>query len=70
MNREIERDTVCPEYNFSAGVRGKYHLDYSHGTNVVLLDPDVAAVFKDAAAVNAALCVPAQVAKTYAGGKC
>jgi hypothetical protein len=37
------------------GVRGKYHAAYSKGTNLVLLSPDIAAVFPTAEAVNGAL---------------
>ncbi len=37
------------------GVRGKYVERYREGTNLVLLDPDVAAAFPDAKAVNDAL---------------
>jgi len=48
-------DGMRAEYDFSAGVRGKYATRYSTGTNVVLLDPDVAATFRDAEAVNRAL---------------
>jgi hypothetical protein len=48
-------DDLRAEYDFSAGVRGKHHEAYHKGTNVVLLDPDVAEVFKDSAAVNSAL---------------
>jgi hypothetical protein len=47
-----------PEYDFSqmkGGVRGKYVERYREGTNLVLLDPDVAAAFPDAKAVNDAL---------------
>jgi hypothetical protein len=36
-------------------VRGKYAERYARGTNVVLLDPDVAEVFPDPASVNRAL---------------
>ena len=43
------------EYDFSRGVRGKYARRFAQGTNVVLLDPDVAAAFPDSAAVNRAL---------------
>ncbi len=43
------------EYDFSKGVRAKYLERYRAGTNVVLLEPDVARVFKDSAAVNEAL---------------
>jgi hypothetical protein len=44
-----------PEYDFSNAVRGKYYERYRQGTNVVLLDPDVADVFPNATAVNDAL---------------
>jgi len=43
------------EYDFRDGIRGKYAERYARGTNVVLLDPDVAEVFPDSAAVNRAL---------------
>jgi hypothetical protein len=43
------------EYDFSGGVRGKYAARYAEGTNLVRLDPDVAKVFPDSAAVNDAL---------------
>ena len=43
------------EYDFSGGVRGKHAARYAEGTNVVLLDPDVAKVFRDSASVNEAL---------------
>ena len=48
-------DDMLPEYDFSNAVRGKYYDQYRQGTNVVLLDSDVAEVFPNAAAVNAAL---------------
>ncbi len=44
-----------PEYDFSDAVRGKYAKRYAEGTNVVVLDPDVAAKFKTSEAVNDAL---------------
>lgn len=43
------------EYDFTGGVRGKYAARFRRGTNLVLLDPDVAATFQDAEAVNRAL---------------
>ena len=55
---EPEEDDLRPEYDFSrmkGGVRGKYVDRYREGTNLVLLDPDVAAAFPDAKAVNEAL---------------
>jgi hypothetical protein len=43
------------EYDFSAGVVGKYAARYAGGTNIVLLDADVACVFPDSKSVNSAL---------------
>lgn len=43
------------EYDFGKGVKGKYAKKYKAGTNIVLLDPDVARVFKTPALVNQAL---------------
>ncbi len=54
----VEEDDLRPEYDFSqmtGGVRGKYVERYREGTNLVLLDPDIAAAFPDAKAVNDAL---------------
>jgi len=50
-----DRDTVRPEYDFSAGVRGVTAARYRQGTNVILLDPSLLDVFPDAASVNEAL---------------
>ena len=55
---EPEEDDLRSEYDFSrmkGGVRGKYVERYREGANLVLLDPDVAAAFPDAKAVNEAL---------------
>ena len=43
------------EYDFSGGIRGKYVDRYRRGTNVVLLDPEVAEAFPDSKSVNDAL---------------
>jgi hypothetical protein len=51
---ELEEDQI-PETDFSGGVRGKYYERAMQGTNVVLLEPDVAMVFRDSAVVNQAL---------------
>jgi hypothetical protein len=69
MNRKANTksaDEMRPEYDFSGGVRGKFYKEYMKGTNVVLLDPDVAEVFPDSQAVNEALRVLAQLAKRQA----
>lgn len=41
-----------PEYDFSGGVRGKNAARFAAGTNLVLLDPDVASEFASAKEVN------------------
>jgi len=51
------------EYDFSKGVRGKYARRYAEGTNVVVLAPDVAAMFPNAKAVNEALRALLQIAR-------
>lgn len=53
-----ERDELRPEYDFSkmqGGVRGKYVQRYRQGTNLVLLERDVANVFPNDRAVNETL---------------
>lgn len=56
--RDDERDPdMLGEYDFSkmVGVRGKYAERFSAGSNVVVLEPDVAEVFPTSEAVNEAL---------------
>jgi hypothetical protein len=43
------------EYDLPHGVRGKYARRYGQGTNVVVLEPDVAKAFPSSAAVNTSL---------------
>lgn len=43
------------EYDFSGGTRGKYAERFKQGSNVVVLDPDVAAEFPTRESVNKAL---------------
>lgn len=43
------------EYDFNHGIRGKYAKRYAQGTNVVVIDPDVAEYFPDHDSVNEAL---------------
>jgi hypothetical protein len=56
---ETPNNTTDPdmkaEYDFSKGIRGKYAKRYAEGTNVVVLAPDVAAVFPTSEVVNTAL---------------
>jgi hypothetical protein len=68
MKKEIDEleDELRPEYDFSSmtgGVRGKYVERYRSGTNVVLLDQDVAKVFPTSTSVNEALRLLLQVAQ-------
>jgi hypothetical protein len=50
-----KKPEMLDEYDFSSGVRGKYASRYRQGTNVVVLDPDVARVFPTSKLVNKAL---------------
>ena len=54
-SRARDRDTMLPEYDFSKGVRGKYASRLRPGSQIIVLDPDVAAAFGDAKSVNRAL---------------
>jgi hypothetical protein len=69
---ETEEDELLPEYDFSqlkGRVRGKYAERYREGTNLVLLEPDVAAAFPDAKAVNEALRLLMKVARSQSPTK-
>lgn len=50
-----EKREMRAEYDFHGGVRGKHVRRYAQGSNVVLLEPDVARAFRTANAVNRAL---------------
>ena len=52
---KIAEKDMHPEYDFSGGVRGKYFRRYQRGTNVVVLEPDVAKFFSNAETVNDSL---------------
>ncbi len=60
---ESEADEMRPEYDIRGGVRGKYYERYQQGTNVVLLEPDVASVFHDSESVNRVLRMLIDVAR-------
>jgi hypothetical protein len=62
-NSSEPKEEMREEYDFSGGVRGKYYKQYQEGANVVLLEPDVAKVFKDSESVNQALRVLIDIAK-------
>ena len=55
MKQKADTEDMRPEYDFSEAVRGKHYKAYQEDTNVVLLEPEVARVFRDSAAVNRVL---------------
>ena len=55
MKRMPKDPDMLEEYDFSKGVQGKYAKRYAEGTNVVIIEPDVAQVFPDHDSVNQAL---------------
>jgi hypothetical protein len=68
MKKEVDEleDELRPEYDFSnmtGGVRGKYVERYLTGTNVVLLDQDIAKAFPNSTSVNEALRLLLQIAQ-------
>ncbi len=67
MKAEMQdSDDMRQEYDFSGGVRGKYAARFAEGSNVVVLDPDVASVFQDSASVNDVLRTLAEIAQKQA----
>jgi hypothetical protein len=68
MKKEVDEieDELRPEYDFSkmaGGVRGKYVERYRAGTNLALLDPDIAQAFPTDASVNEALRLLLQISQ-------
>lgn len=55
MRKPRKDSDMLDEYDFSKAVRGKYASRYAKGTNVVVIEPDVAKVFPDHDSVNQAL---------------
>ncbi|MGH7962826.1 MAG: hypothetical protein ACRERD_13520 [Candidatus Binatia bacterium] len=58
---KLPRFLMRAHYDFTGGVRGKYAQRYAEGTNVVVLDPDVARLFPNREAVNETLRAVAQI---------
>jgi len=52
---QIQTLIMNDDYDFSKGIRGKYAKQIAEGTNVVVLDPEVAKMFPTSEAVNKAL---------------
>ncbi len=55
MNQSNGNQEMLDEYDFSKGIRGKYAERYKKGTNVIVVDPDVAEYFSDSKTINDAL---------------
>ena len=62
MKKRREKNSeMLREYDFSQGIRGKYARRYAKGSNVVVLEADVAKVFPNSEAVNSSLRSLAQI---------
>ena len=68
-SKSTSADEMRPEYDIRGGVRGKYYERYRAGTNVVLLERDVAEVFRDSESVNRALRLLVNVAQASASSE-
>jgi hypothetical protein len=65
-------DELRPEYDLSqlkGGVRGKYYRQATAGTNLVLIEPDLADLFPDSQSVNRALRAVAEAAQAAVASK-
>lgn len=67
--KKADSDEMRPEYDFSGGVRSKYLPRLAKGTNVVVLDRDMAKIFPTSKAVNDALRVLAEAGKRHSKAK-
>ena len=64
-SRRVADDDILPEYDFSRARPNPYAQGYSSAGSLVKLDPDVAAVFPDARAVNHALRALAEIIQKH-----
>ena len=68
--KTVKHEEIRKEYkreDLGKGIRGKYFENYEKGSNLVLLNPDVAAVFPDDASVNEALRSLMKIARQSTG---
>ena len=63
VRKKRPEQPIRKEYDFGDSVVGKYAGRYAEGTNMVLLDPDVADMFPDSKSVNDALRSLVRIAK-------
>ncbi len=66
MKKARGKADILPEYDFSRAVRGKYARQYERGTNIVVLEKDVAAVFPTSRDVNKALRALVPIIRSHA----
>jgi hypothetical protein len=52
---KVDIDEILPEYDFSRAQPNKFASRHAAGSNVVVIEPDVAAMFPSAGEVNEAL---------------
>lgn len=67
MKKDSKKDELRNEYDLSKlknRVRGKYAERYAEGTNIILLEPDIASSFPDSKSVNKALRMLINLAKS------
>lgn len=61
MKEKVKKQNVAElraeyDFDYSKAVRGKYYRRLvEEGSNVIILDPDIAKAFRDSASVNEAL---------------
>ncbi len=62
----VDPDEIRPDYDWSKATRNPYASRFAQGSNIVVLEPDVAALFPNSASVNEAL---RSLASVIGGGK-
>jgi len=65
----VDIDEILPEYDFSRARPNKYASRYAAGSIVVVLEPDVAAVFPSAGEANEALRALAGLIQKHRAGR-
>jgi hypothetical protein len=54
-SKKKREPSMQKEYDFSQGVRGKYYKRFVEGSNVAVIDAELAKIFPDSKSVNQAL---------------
>jgi hypothetical protein len=68
-NGKVDPDEILPEYDFGKSRPNKYASRYNAGSIVVVLEPDVAAVFPNARETNEALRALAGIIQKHRTGR-